>query len=76
METSYMVLRQIGTSPGQDLAPKKGWDELGTFDASSAQAAVRTAADANGEGQYVAVPSRSFKPVVVKVATKKVVSFA
>lgn len=56
---------------------EEGWKELGTVDARSAQAAVRELLDGSDKGgEYVAVPARSFKPVTVKVETKRSLRFS
>ena len=56
-----------------DLA---GWDVRGTVKARSAQAAVSVTAAELGEGEYVAVPARSWRPVSVKVETKTALRFS
>lgn len=59
--SGYVVLRRS--------APAAAWNVVGAFEATSADAAIRvsvaSAGDA-GEYEYVAVPGRSWKPVVVK----------
>lgn len=55
-------------------APESGWVETNRVDAASAEAAIRRTADLQGEGKYVAIPARSWKPISVSVETKKVVS--
>jgi hypothetical protein len=64
--TTYVVLTREGDG--------ERWIHAGNISASSSEAAVREAAARNGGGSYVAIPARSFKPTVVKVETKQVVS--
>lgn len=63
--TSYLVLRHDDEGDG--------YVESGTYTAASATQAIRAAADKFGDGHYVAVPARSWKPRSVKVETTKVV---
>lgn len=63
MATDYIVFQEV---TGTDFQPVV-WEELATVAAPSAAAAVRKAA--SGGGNYVAVPKRSFQPVVVEVET-------
>lgn len=68
--TSYVVLRKADQGSGQ-----MGWLEMGPpVDAVDSNAAIRKAVeDKNVEGQYVAVPMRSFQIVTVSVETKRTV---
>jgi hypothetical protein len=63
MTTSYVVLRAVGEKDGQSC-----WAAVGTFDATSSDAAIRQIAE---EGTYIAVPVRSWKQRKVTVETKK-----
>lgn len=63
MATDYIIFQEI--TGGED--PSTVWQELATVAAPSASAAVRKIA--SGGGNYVAVPKRSFQPVVVEVET-------
>lgn len=65
-ETAYVVL--IGNVEDESLSI------LASTSAVSADAAVRNVAAA--DGTYFAIPERSFKPVKVKVETKRVVTLA
>jgi hypothetical protein len=57
-ETTYVVLRRNNESPG--------WEDIGTIDGASAQQAIRNALNGRVvEGTYVAVPTRSWKPLQV-----------
>ncbi len=60
--TAYLVLSSAGN---------KGWVEQTTVDARSNTEAIRKFLGGASEpdGTYVAVPARSWKPVVVKVET-------
>lgn len=44
-----------------------GWREAGKTEAASSNAAIRAVAGVKGNGQYAAIPVRSFKSRVVKV---------
>ena len=60
--TEYVILVALdrGAEHGRDA-----WRVLKTVSARSQDAAVKAAADPAGEATYVAVPARSFVPVVV-----------
>lgn len=65
MATSYMVLTRNSET----------WTEVGIFEAAYAEGAIRQAAEGNTEAAaFVAVPSRSWRPVNVRpqVQTKLV----
>jgi len=61
--TEYLVFKKAGD----------GWDPVNTVTARSADQAVRDVAaklaDKDQAGTFVAIPSRSFKPVTVKKET-------
>jgi hypothetical protein len=64
--TTYVVLSKNGS----------GWNELARIDASSDQGAVRKAVDGKDlDGEYVAVPLRSFQVRRAISETKTVVTF-
>lgn len=63
-KTDYVVLKRMKTSDGT-AGP---WTEQGTTEASGAEDAVR---QQEGEGEFVAVPKRSFQPMSVKTETVK-----
>lgn len=59
------------------------WKEIGRLQARSARSAIRERIDGMaqtdaylGEGQYVAVPSRSWQPVTVHSETKTALRFS
>jgi hypothetical protein len=65
--TSYRVLA---------LTPGHEWQDQGTFDASSAEQAIRAYVKDGGDTAalgVVAIPARSWKPVKVTVETKQTV---
>ena len=63
--TSYVVLRR-------DVEGGR-WSEVATVDASNATTAIRhIAAKDAATAVYVAVPTRSWRPVTVKVETQTV----
>ncbi len=62
MATTYLVLRALADTRG-------GYAPVQTIEASSSDAAIRAVAG-DAEGVYVAVPSRSWNEVSVKVETK------
>lgn len=60
-----------------------GWVDIGHVSARSARSAIRERVDGasqssayRGEGEYVAVPSRSWQPVTVKTETKTQLKFS
>jgi hypothetical protein len=75
--TEYVVLVRDSAridAGGPDVdpirpAPFKRWNEIGTANARSADAAIREVVGKQPEnergGQFVAIPARSFKPVTV-----------
>ena len=76
----YVVLREHDL----DLAPNSGWEQVGTFDASSGEDAIRKAAaqeaadaaiDTSGTLTYVAVPARSFQPVSLTAKVEPKIEF-
>lgn len=62
-ETEYVVLR-VREGVGSD-DPQNIYAEIGRVTARTAKAAIQEKQDS--DGQYVAVPARSMKPVTVKV---------
>jgi hypothetical protein len=70
--TSYVVLRKDITPANQPAAALVPWAAVDTVAATSADAAIRQVVEKSGEnGQFVAVPARSWKPRKVTVETKK-----
>jgi hypothetical protein len=67
--TDYVVLKKDGSG---------FWSLVSGMDvkARSARSAIREAADRDGEGEYVAIPYRSWRPVSVKVETKTALRFS
>lgn len=80
--TAYIVLKFPAPAPKIDVttasgeaatyatsgvAQKPGLQELGSFNALSPNAAIRSVIDKYGTGTYVAVPARSWKPVKVTI---------
>ena len=65
--TEYVVLEQRGPGAGDMDLEQLTWMEVRTVTAPNAQAAVKQATD--GEGTFVAVPARSWKPLTRKVET-------
>jgi hypothetical protein len=61
MTTNYLVLKANDDSD---------WTEGQLVEAASASAAIRTVAEKQGAGQYVAVPDRSWNPCAVTIETK------
>ena len=53
--TEYMILKKEGIS----------WEYISVAEASSTKRAL-TVATLDGDGEYVAVPKRSWKPLTVK----------
>jgi hypothetical protein len=67
--TSYHVMRQI--TPGSPGEPQRWEVHAAYVEAQSGQAAIRGSAVASEKPQtFIAVPSRSFRPVTVTVETK------
>lgn len=59
--TPYTILKKKGDD----------WSVIGERSAASSRAAISAVLDGKSEGGiYVAIPSRSFKPVPVKFETK------
>jgi hypothetical protein len=65
MKTRYVVLRET----------EKGLEVLDAIDASSAEAAIKQFAEAQGAGTYVATPERSWTQRTVNVEQTVKVSF-
>ena len=71
--TRYIVFRRDGIYGDPD---SERWGWIGEADARSARDAVKAALnDKNEEGEFVAVPKRSFRPLSVKVETKTALKF-
>lgn len=73
--TEYLVLVREKTSTY--------WVPIGNVSARSARSAIRERIDGaaqsdeyRGEGEYVAVPARSWQPVTVKTETKTQLRFS
>lgn len=71
--TEYVILRKNETH----------WENIGTVSARSARSAIRERVDGSaqssayyGDGQYVAIPVRSWQPVSVKTETKTALTFS
>ena len=72
--TQYLVFENQDT---QDASGVATWQKLRVVEARSSAAAIKVALDGDvHEGQYVAVPARSWKPVTVKVETKTALRFS
>lgn len=72
--TRYIVFRRDGAF-GDPVTESWAW--IGEADGRSARAAIIAALnDKNEEGEFVAVPKRSFRPVSVKVETKTALRFS
>lgn len=74
-DTEYVVLKKPAVSSNAMSGGPQGWSIIGTFDGRDATTAIKAAV---GEpltdgvsGNYVAVPSRSWKPVTVDVKVEK-----
>ncbi len=53
-----------------------GWVEIDTRPAASAEAAIRAGTEERGSGgRFVAIPSRSWRPVKVRIETSRHVRF-
>lgn len=75
MATSYIVLKRASV-PENTMTADTGWHVVtGAFEGVSAPAAIKAAAEKSGNGEYVAVPSRSWQPVRVQVEQKTEVKF-
>jgi membrane-bound ClpP family serine protease len=75
--TRYVVLREVIQGPTTETK-RKYWEDVGRGEARSAKAAVRayvearnmSSSEAADPGVYVAVPERSWDPLVVQTETK------
>lgn len=70
-KTLYIVLRSLGTFDLEpdDVIPDV-WAVVGEIEANSAHEAIRHIAQAaETQGEFRAVPARSFKSVIVKLET-------
>jgi hypothetical protein len=76
--TSYCVLREkITPRESQTTDLQDVWEVVGPpVESVSAEAAIRKAVDGDKGGTYVAVPVRSWNPIVVKVETTRVLKLA
>lgn len=63
---------------GQAQIAGGAWVEIGGTEARSAESAIRlvVARSDDTEGEYVAVPARSWKPIKVSVETKTQLRFS
>lgn len=78
VKTAYVVLRRSQRAlAGTDATNQNNgaWEDVATIEANNATEAIRTAAKKQ-EGEYVAIPARSFSPVKVTVETKTLVKLA
>lgn len=67
--TDYTILKRDTTG--------EWWGEVRYERARSTRAAIAAAiTDSNEAGDYVAIPTRSFRPVTVKVETKTALKFS
>jgi len=74
--TKYLVLEQMPMKEAAEIA-RSVWGECAEVEATSARAAIRSYLGDDGKkGEFVAVPSRSFKPVTVKVETQTKLTFS
>ena len=79
--TRYAILRHQKIVGDVQIAGG-AWVHVGTVEARGASSALREhlrVDEINGEtadGEFVAVPTRSFKPVTVKVETKTALKFS
>lgn len=71
--TEYVILHKTSEE----------WKHIGTTQARSAKSAIRERVDGAaqssafyGDGEYVAVPARSWQPVTVKTETKTQLKFS
>lgn len=76
--TEYIILSRFGDDFDKDC-----WQAIGTVAARSAKSAIRERIDGvaqssehYGDGEYVAVPARSWQPVIVKTETKTALKFS
>lgn len=71
MATEYIVLKKeipAGNTTASTSLPNTCWQILaGTYEGSSAEVAIKAAAEKNGAGEYVAVAARSWNPKRVAV---------
>lgn len=84
--TEYLVLQSVPAHPalssdedevGFSVSDGPGWRSIKKVEARSADAAIRAVLNGyTGEGMFVAVPARSWKPVTVKVETKTALRFS
>ena len=66
--TEYVVLRKTEAKQANDLPMDNTWQVMNqgkTYSAATAQAAIKEATD--GEGTFIAVPARSWKPMTRKI---------
>jgi hypothetical protein len=64
--TEYVVLRRVpGTTAEQGDPPAYQWVEAGRATGVNAQAAIKSIAQ--NEGTFIAVPTRSWKPLTRKI---------
>jgi hypothetical protein len=72
--TAYRVLKfSAPPSVNNASSAQPGYQDVGGVTAANAQAAIKTIAEKNGAGTYVAVPESSWKPVTVTVETQTVI---
>lgn len=71
--TRYIVFRRVGDYGDPET---ESWGYVGEADGRSARDAVKAALnDRNEEGEFVAVPKRSFRPLTVKMETTTALRF-
>lgn len=70
MATEYVVLQYLAVDPDEH---SDDWRVIGTASGATPQAAIKAATDgkpaAERSGTFVAVPTRSWKPVTRRVQT-------
>jgi hypothetical protein len=70
--TDYIVLQgHAATGTAADLDSVESWTAVETTEASSAKQAIR-AVEPHREGVFVAVPARSWKPLLRKVQRREI----
>ena len=72
--TEYVIFRKQESAGEEE---NEGWVYIGHKEARSATSAIRSFLDGSSqEGEFAAVPARSWRPVTVKVETKTALKFS
>ena len=72
--TEYVIFKKV---PRAEASANDQWEYLGHKDARSSTSAIRDFLDRSSqEGDFFAVPARSWRPVTVKVETKTALKFS